>query len=72
MNFDSPSKKKVRRKSTREPTMTMHTRAATDEIYSIFNQPLKAETEEDADSFCESDYEDDDACLLYTSPSPRD
>ncbi|CAG8051636.1 unnamed protein product [Penicillium olsonii] len=61
MNFDSPSKKKVRRKSTREPTMTMHTRAATDEIYSIFNQPLKAETEEDADSFCESDYEDDDA-----------
>ncbi|CAG8198962.1 unnamed protein product [Penicillium salamii] len=61
MNFDSPSKKKVRRKSTKEPTMTMHTRAATDEIYSIFNQPLKAETEEDADSFCESDYEDDDA-----------
>jgi checkpoint serine/threonine-protein kinase len=40
--------------------MTMHTRAATDEIYSIFNQPLKAETEEEADSFCGSDYEDDD------------
>lgn len=40
--------------------MTMHTRAATDEIYSIFNQPLKAETEADADSFCGSDYEDDD------------
>lgn len=38
----------------------MHTRAATDEIYSIFNQPLKAETEEEADSFCGSDYEDDD------------
>ncbi|KAJ5139159.1 uncharacterized protein N7515_004007 [Penicillium bovifimosum] len=61
MNFDSPSNnKKVRRKSTREPTMTMHTRAATDEIYSIFNQPLKAETEADGDSFCGSDYEDDD------------
>ncbi|KAJ5545287.1 hypothetical protein N7461_007591 [Penicillium sp. DV-2018c] len=61
MKFDSPSNnKKVRRKSTREPTMTMHTRAATDEIYSIFNQPLKAETEADADSFCGSDYEDDD------------
>lgn len=61
MKFDSPSNnKKVRRKSTREPTMTMHTRAATDEIYSIFNQPLKAETEDDADSFCGSDYEDDD------------
>lgn len=61
MKFDSPTNnKKVRRKSTREPTMTMHTRAATDEIYSIFNQPLKAETEADADSFCGSDYEDDD------------
>lgn len=61
MNFDSPSKGgKVRRKSTAEPTMTIHTRAATDEIYSIFNQPLKAETEPVADS---SDFEDDD----YTS-----
>lgn len=40
--------------------MTMHTRAATDEIYSIFNQPLKAETEADADSLCGSDYEDED------------
>lgn len=43
--------------------MTIHTRAATDEIYSIFNQPLKAETENVADSICGSDYEDDD----YTS-----
>lgn len=43
--------------------MTFHTRAATDEIYSIFNQPLKAETHERADSLCGSDYEDDD----YTS-----
>ncbi|OJJ45422.1 hypothetical protein ASPZODRAFT_134075 [Penicilliopsis zonata CBS 506.65] len=63
MNFDSPAKAKIRRKSTAEPTMTIHTRAATDEIYSIFNQPLKAETEERADSLCGSDYEDDD----YTS-----
>lgn len=60
MKFDSPSRGKVRRKSTAEPTMTMHTRAATDEIYDIFNQPLKAETEATAD---ESDFEDDD----YTS-----
>ncbi|KAL4945669.1 hypothetical protein BDV06DRAFT_184225 [Aspergillus oleicola] len=61
MKFDSPSAGggKVRRKSTAEPTMTMHTRAATDEIYSIFNQPLKAETEH-AES---SDFDDDD----YTS-----
>ncbi|PLB41180.1 putative checkpoint protein kinase (SldA) [Aspergillus candidus] len=60
MKFDSPTKNnKSRRKSTHEPTMTMHTRAATDEIYSIFNQPLKAE-ENVAES---SDFEDDD----YTS-----
>lgn len=43
--------------------MTIHTRAATDEIYSIFNQPLKAETDDAADSLCGSDYEDED----YTS-----
>jgi len=40
--------------------MTMHTRAATDEIYSIFNQPLKAEEEDAADSLYGSDYDDDD------------
>ncbi|KAL4929361.1 putative checkpoint protein kinase (SldA) [Aspergillus undulatus] len=58
MKFDSPGAggSKVRRKSTAEPTMTMHTRAATDEIYSIFNQPLRAETEH-AES---SDFDDDD------------
>lgn len=45
--------------------MTFHTRAATDEIYSIFNQPLKTETEnaDHGDSFLDSEYEDDD----YTS-----
>ncbi|KAG2417401.1 hypothetical protein HFD88_008620 [Aspergillus terreus] len=59
MKFDSPTGGKIRRKSTAEPTMTIHTRAATDEIYSIFNQPLKAETE-NAES---SDFDDDD----YTS-----
>ncbi|KAL2854494.1 Mad3/BUB1 homology region 1-domain-containing protein [Aspergillus pseudoustus] len=60
MKFDSPTGGKIRRKSTAEPTMTMHTRAATDEIYSIFNQPLKAESENVAES---SDFDDDD----YTS-----
>ncbi|RAL16397.1 putative checkpoint protein kinase (SldA) [Aspergillus homomorphus CBS 101889] len=59
MKFDSPTGGKIRRKSTAEPTMTIHTRAATDEIYSIFNQPLKAETDQAA----ESDFDDDD----YTS-----
>ncbi|KAL2810844.1 Mad3/BUB1 homology region 1-domain-containing protein [Aspergillus granulosus] len=57
MKFDSPTGGKIRRKSTAEPTMTMHTRAATDEIYSIFNQPLKAESQNAAES---SDFDDDD------------
>ncbi|KAF7594214.1 hypothetical protein BBP40_009918 [Aspergillus hancockii] len=60
MKFDSPTGSKIRRKSTAEPTMTIHTRAATDEIYSIFNQPLKAETEQAGEN---SDFDDDD----YTS-----
>lgn len=67
MNFDSPGGgggSKVRRKSTAEPTMTMHTRAATDEIYSIFNQPLKAEAEEDEDG---SDFDDDDCASVAES-----
>lgn len=65
MNFDSPSGGgKVRRKSTAEPTMTMHTRAATDEIYSIFNQPLKAETEDMEGS---SDFDDDDSASVGES-----
>lgn len=40
----SPNKGKIRRKGhsqNSEPTMTFHTRAATDEIYDIFNQPLQ-------------------------------
>lgn len=68
MNFDSPgggSGSKVKRKSTaQEPTMTMHTRAATDEIYGMFNQPLKAETEEDEDA---SDFDDDDCASVAES-----
>ena len=39
--------------------MTMHTRAATDEIYEIFNQPVKAVAEEHEDSADEDDYETD-------------
>ncbi|KAK4152422.1 Enolase, C-terminal TIM barrel domain-containing protein [Chaetomidium leptoderma] len=41
--LDSPSgpKMKKKRRSTAEPTMTLHTKAATDDIYDIFNAPLK-------------------------------
>ncbi|KJZ79073.1 hypothetical protein HIM_01224 [Hirsutella minnesotensis 3608] len=39
--LDSPSGPKLRKKNTSEPTMTIHTKAATDDIYDIFNAPLR-------------------------------
>ncbi|KAI9875380.1 MAG: hypothetical protein M1830_008540 [Pleopsidium flavum] len=64
-NLESPTGPKLKRKLSAEPTMTVHTRAATDEIYGIFSQPLKtaAPLEKDVDSNYESDFDDDD----YTS-----
>ncbi|KAI9812049.1 MAG: hypothetical protein M1827_004942 [Pycnora praestabilis] len=61
-NLESPTGPKIKRKNSAEPTMTFHTRAATDEIYSIFNQPLKAPAKEE-ESAEESSDDDDD----YTS-----
>ena len=45
--------------------MTLHTKAATEDILDIFNQPLRnmGQMESQAESVCESDYDDDD----YTS-----
>ncbi|KAI1407831.1 Mad3/BUB1 homology region 1-domain-containing protein [Hypoxylon sp. FL1857] len=61
--LDSPSGPKIKKRSNAnsEPTMTMHTRAATDDIYDIFNAPLKStqeETEEsdDEDYMTDGDY----------------
>ncbi|KAI0817912.1 Mad3/BUB1 homology region 1-domain-containing protein [Xylaria sp. FL0064] len=47
-NLDSPSGPKIKKKRavSSEPTMTMHTKAATDDIYDIFNAPLKAVNED--------------------------
>jgi checkpoint serine/threonine-protein kinase len=56
--LSSPSGKKLKRKASAEPTMTFHTRAATDEIYDLFNQPLKSSIEEEDDD--ESDQDDGD------------
>jgi checkpoint serine/threonine-protein kinase len=39
--------------------MTMHTKAATDDIYEIFNQPLKTTVEEEQGAPSESEYETD-------------
>ncbi|KAF7535452.1 hypothetical protein G7Z17_g13199 [Cylindrodendrum hubeiense] len=59
--LDSPSRPKLRKKNTSEPTMTLHTKSATDDIYDIFNAPLKPsgglEEEESGD---DDDYESDD------------
>ncbi|KAK3329624.1 Mad3/BUB1 homology region 1-domain-containing protein [Apodospora peruviana] len=60
--LDSPSRPKMmKRKQPAEPTMTLHTKAATDDIYDIFNAPLQPEVSINDGS--DDDYETDD----YTS-----
>ncbi|KAF2012027.1 hypothetical protein BU24DRAFT_425844 [Aaosphaeria arxii CBS 175.79] len=62
-NLDSPTGKKVkRRKGGKEATMTLHTKEAMDDIYEIFNQPLKnpAEAAEEVESEEDSSEDDDD------------
>jgi len=58
LNLDSPNNRKVKRKKSTEraePTMTINTKEAMDEIYGIFNQPLPSQMgpaeaeEEDSD-----------------------
>ncbi|GKT41966.1 checkpoint serine/threonine-protein kinase bub1 [Colletotrichum spaethianum] len=57
-NLDSPSRPKLKKRNTAEPTMTLHTRAATDEIYEIFNQPIQSNSQEEEEE--EEDESDDD------------
>ncbi|KAI1780067.1 Mad3/BUB1 homology region 1-domain-containing protein [Hypoxylon cercidicola] len=61
--LDSPSGPKIKKKmaASSEPTMTMHTKAATDDIYDIFNAPLNSapvpeEAESDDDYTTDGDY----------------
>ncbi|KAL2178865.1 Mad3/BUB1 homology region 1-domain-containing protein [Thermothelomyces heterothallicus CBS 202.75] len=63
--LDSPSGPKIRKKrrSTAEPTMTLHTKAATDDIYDIFNAPIKPAVQGLGPSDEERGFESDD----YTS-----
>ncbi|KAK4230470.1 checkpoint serine/threonine-protein kinase [Podospora fimiseda] len=59
--LDSPSRPKIKkRQSIAEPTMTLHTKAATDDIYDIFNAPLQQPTGIDDGSRDEFGYESDD------------
>lgn len=66
-NLNSPTKPKLKRKKSQEqPTMTICTKEAMDDIYEIFNQPLAPQAEEtdDGETGEESDDDDEDE---YTS-----
>ena len=63
LNLDSPTGPKLKRKKSTdrpEPTMTINTREAMDEIYGIFNQPLPSQAEQ-------TDGEDEDSDDEYTT-----
>lgn len=58
--LDSPSgPKKTKKKHRSEPTMTIHTRAATDDIYDIFNAPLKRPSDESEEIADNNGYDSD-------------
>ncbi|KAF1979971.1 checkpoint protein kinase-like protein [Bimuria novae-zelandiae CBS 107.79] len=60
-NLDSPTGRKIRRKKLgKEATMTLHTKEAMDEIYDIFNEPLKEATETTNEIESEEDMSDGD------------
>ena len=62
--LDSPTGKKLKRKnnSTAEPTMTFHSKSATNDIYDMFNQPLRKPAAEgdDTQSGDETGFTEDD------------
>lgn len=63
LNLDSPTGPKIKRKKSSdraEPTMTINTKEAMDEIYGIFNQPLPSQAEQ-------TDGEEDDSEDDYTT-----
>lgn len=65
INMDSPTKSKPKRKKSvdkpvAEPTMTINTREAMDEIYGIFNQPLPSQNDQ-------TDGEEEDSDDDYTT-----
>jgi checkpoint serine/threonine-protein kinase len=63
-NLDSPSRPKIKKKRNAgvEPTMTMHTRAANEDIYDIFNQPVPKPVQDEL-TYYGGDYDTDE----YTS-----
>jgi checkpoint serine/threonine-protein kinase len=63
LNLDSPTGQKPKRKKNierAEPTMTINTKEAMDEIYGIFNAPLPSQVGQSEDSESEASDSDDD------------
>ncbi|KAK6393030.1 hypothetical protein LTR65_002721 [Meristemomyces frigidus] len=61
LNLDSPTGPKMKRKKSvdrAEPTMTINTKEAMDEIYGIFNQPLPSQAEQTDGEEEDSDEDD--------------
>lgn len=72
--LDSPSRPRIKkRQSIAEPTMTLYTKAATDDIYDIFNAPLAQPKGLDDGSGDEYGYESDDyTCGVDTTRNVGD
>lgn len=70
----SPNKAKIRRKGrgAASPTMTFHTKAATDEIYGIFNQPLKKQgSRGDSGDSDDSNFDDSEGDYTTTTTTSQ-
>ena len=59
LRTDSPSKPKMRKKVSAEPTMTINTKAAHNDIYDMYNNASKDEERDETQSGVDTDFEDD-------------
>lgn len=59
LRTDSPSKPKMRKKASAEPTMTINTKAAHNDIYDMYNNASKDEERDETQSGVDTDFEDD-------------
>jgi len=59
LRTDSPSKPRPRKKAQAEPTMTINTKAAHNEIYEMYNSASKDECRDESQSGIDTDFEDD-------------
>ncbi len=59
LRTDSPSKPKMRKKVSAEPTMTMNSKLAHNEIYEMFNHASKEQEKDETQTGVDTDFEDD-------------